>query len=87
MLKIENFGFKNPYKHVWGDFAEFWKNRKFWAQIERGGGREIGITQIFGKDFFFGPVTFRKMQIFKKNFFCPEFDPFPRCEIIFINIG
>ena len=68
VLKIENFGFENPYKHVLGDFGEFWKNRKFWAQIERGGG-EIGITQIFGKDFFFWTCNFSKNANFQKKFF------------------
>ena len=37
VLKIENLGFENPYKHVLGEFGEFWKNRYFWAQKWQGG--------------------------------------------------
>ena len=28
VLKNENFGFKNTYEHILGEFEEFWKNRK-----------------------------------------------------------
>ena len=86
VLIIENLGIKNPYKHVLGHFGRGRDFRHFSAEIERGVGI-IGITQNFGKEFFVGAVTFRKMQIFKKKFCRPEFDPLSRCEIEFVIIG
>ena len=66
VLKIENFGFKNPYQHVLGKFGQFWKNPKFSALFEPGGGAKSGLLRIFERNFFLGPVTFPKMEIWTK---------------------
>ena len=68
VLKIKNFGFENPCKHVLGKFGQFWKNPKISALFERGGG-EIGITQNFGKEFFSGTCNFSKNENFEKQIF------------------
>ena len=82
VLKIENFGFENPYKHVLGEFGEFWKNQYFWAQKWQAGGGILPYSEILGTKFFWRPVTFPKIEIFKKIFFRPEFARETRCEII-----
>ena len=74
VLKIENFGFENPYKHVLVDFGEFWKNRKKKRIDWEGGvGPFLYLLRILETNFFLEPVTFLKMRIFKKNFFRPQF--------------
>ena len=75
VLKIENFGFENPYKHVIVDFGRFWKNRYFWAQNRTGGGAFLYLLRILENNFFLGPVTFSKIGILKKKKFRPEFEP------------
>ena len=38
-----------------------------------GGGPNSYLLRSWGLKFFVGPVTFLKMRIFKKKFFCPQF--------------
>ena len=71
----------------------FWAILENFGKIEKnepklsGGGAKSGLLRILESNFFLGPVTFRKIEISKKNFFWPEINPFPRCEIGFVNIG
>ena len=67
--KIENFGFKNPYKHVPGHFGRGRNFRHFSAFFERGGVGIFGITQNFGKEFFCWTCNFSENANFQKKIF------------------
>ena len=58
----------------------------FRPKLSGGGSAFSALLRILGRNFFVGPVTFRKIQIFKKKFFWPEVDPLSRCEIQFVMI-
>ena len=47
-----------------------------------GGGGILPYSEILGTKFFWRPVTFPKIEIFKKKFFRPEFGREPRREMI-----
>ena len=69
VVKNENFGFENPYEQFFGNFEEFWKNRKNERLDWAGGVTNSSLLKFLETIFFAGPVTFLKSGISKKNFF------------------